>query len=171
MTDDVVQVKQLIADGHDMCLETMHGRGEWKSVIRAAVYHGCVRSVEALLQAGVPLPFGFHLDPGEEPLGSYQSLLMVGYETDREGRMIRLLIEHGAWFSTRELSQFSDLAPKRYAFAYDYRAQLGACRLAQRALGRVLRGRVHRNVIPMIEAMVWSTRANERWLDACRQTK
>ena len=165
MTDDAVKVKQLIADGHDMYVVTSVWEGAWRSVIRAAVHGGCVRSIEAFLQAGAPLPYGFHFHPNGH--SGYPSLLMIDYEARRMvTTMTCVLIEHGAWFSTTEESQFSSIALTRPIFAYDYRAQLAACRLAQRALGRVLRGRVHRNVIPMIEARVWSTRRDDRWLDA-----
>lgn len=165
LADDAIKVKKILADGHDMNMET----DAWKSVIRYAVHEGSFRSVKVLLQAGAPLPYGFILGPDDYP-GKYPSLLMVAHKVNvMKEKMLCVLIEHGAWFTTWEFSPPYAVGPDRCPFAYDYRAQLAACRLAQRALGRVLRGRVHRNVIPMIEARVWSTRRDDLWLESGRQ--
>lgn len=151
-------------DGCSMYAEVMF----YQSSVRYAMAKGSVACAAEFFRAGADPHYGLQ---SAFTVLQYELGTLMTLAHRRKGRrghdMVRLLIDYGAWFSPLEIEGTTyDIS-----FARGYRMQLAVCRLAQRALGRVLRGRVHRNVIPMVEAHVWSTRANERWLDACRQTK
>jgi ankyrin repeat protein len=70
--------------------------------------------------------------------------------------MAELLLDHEAIIVKREGCDY----PR---FFYQYRAKLAACRLAQRALARCLKGSVSKDLIPVIVDMVWSTRGKQEW--------
>lgn len=76
----------------------------------------------------------------------------------------RLLLSAGAKLKTRDRD-----GDERYVDSglLDIRTRLANCRLACVALRRVLaktQGREHKDVIPMVERMVWETRGNNVWL-------
>lgn len=67
-----------------------------------------------------------------------------------------LLIEHGA--RTKGDNIFNSIK------AHSIRLQLANCRLAQRALLRCGRAKIHRDILPKVAAAVWSTRMNPEWV-------
>lgn len=70
-------------------------------------------------------------------------------------RIARLLIEQGI--------RFQQHIPYNY-YCYRYRDKLAFCRLTQRALEIALKKRgVHKDVIPIVVGMVWSTRVDAEW--------
>lgn len=74
---------------------------------------------------------------------------------DEESQIARLLIEQGIKFQRHVTYNHS---------CYRYRRQLATCRLAQRALEVALKKcGVHKDVIPIVEGMVWSTRVDAEW--------
>lgn len=70
--------------------------------------------------------------------------------------MIELLFDYGINIQERPGWTYPPLI-------YHYRAKLAACRLAQRALVRCIRGSVSKDLVPMIMDMVWSTRGKQEW--------
>lgn len=58
-----------------------------------------------------------------------------------------------------------DLAPKNKKFVKKLNSNLAYCKLASMALGRALskQGKIHKDVIPTIQRMVWETRRQKEW--------
>ena len=77
-------------------------------------------------------------------------------DTGNYNKMIETLIDYGINIQERPGWTYP-------SHIYHYRAKLAACRLAQRALARCIRGRVSKDLVPVIVDMVWSTRKKQEW--------
>jgi hypothetical protein len=77
-------------------------------------------------------------------------------DTGNYNKMIELLFDHGINIQERPGWTYPP-------FIYRYRSKLAACRLAQRALARCIRGSVSKDLVPVIVDMVWSTRGKQEW--------
>lgn len=67
-----------------------------------------------------------------------------------------LLIEHGARTKGDDIRDVE--------IVKSIRLRLANCRLAQRALLRCGRAKIHRDILPKVAAAVWSTRMDPEWV-------
>lgn len=86
----------------------------------------------------------------------YRRSIWMTTDIDNYNKMIELLFDHGINIPERLGWNYAD-------FFSHYRAKLAACRLAQRALARCIRGSVSKDLVPVIVDMVWSTRKKQEW--------
>jgi hypothetical protein len=77
-------------------------------------------------------------------------------DTSNYNEMIELLFDYGIIYTERPGWTW----PSQF---HRYRSKLAACRLAQRALARCIRGSVSKDLVPVIVDMVWSTRKKQEW--------
>lgn len=119
------------------------GSGSW-TLLHTAVYYRQIECVRLLLDNKANI----NIDSPSTPL-------IINYALDDD--IAFLLIERGAnVFDYRVASMYRESFQR-------FRRQLAACQLARCALLRVLQGKVHRDVLPMIGQLVWKTRKNEDW--------
>lgn len=111
--------------------------------IKCAVSYNSIQCVRLLIAEKFPIDFR-----NSQPILNF-------VDKNRCIELAFLLIEHGARTKGDDIHDVESVQ--------SIRLQLANCRLAQNALLRCGRAKIHRDILPQVAAAVWSTRMDPKW--------